>query len=112
MFLPGDEIKLPFFIEQTNEDGSKEIINISEVSGVMYETKSQRVVEVYKHGTNNAPEQVDTQTVLFTIESETTLTCTPGVEYSFDIWVGSIKTTFLGILGPCGNSPIKNIVHG
>jgi hypothetical protein len=111
MFIPGDEINLPFFIEQTNEDGSKEIIDISEVSGVMYETKTSRVIETYKNGTANAPVQVDSKTVLFTIASKTTLTCTPNVDYSFDIWVGSVKTTFLGILGPCGDSPIKKIVH-
>jgi|GEM_PF-4896660 len=111
-FLPGDQIELPFFVEQINDDGTTETIDISEVSGVMYETKNPgRIVKVYKHDTEDAPTQVDAKTVLFTITSADTLKCRPGFEYSFDVWVGNIKQTFLGILGVCGDSPIKNIVH-
>lgn len=79
-FYPGDQIELPFFIEQANPDGTKEIIDISEVSGVFYETKvPTRVIKVYKHGTPDAPQQVDTKTVLFVITPTDTLKCTKDI---------------------------------
>ena len=112
-FFPGDQIELPFFIEQVNPDGTKEVIDITEVSGILYETKTPtRIIKTYKHGTPDAPQQVDSKNVLFTITTADTLKCQPGYDYSFDVWVGSVKTTCYGSFGLCGSSPITKQVHG
>lgn len=105
-FIQGDEFELPFEIVATEPDGSQSIVELDEVSGILYEAKTNRVIQKYLHGTPEAPNQPEADVVAFHIKREHTLRCTPGAEYYFDIYVGSERRTFKGLFGVCEGSPI------
>ena len=105
-FFPGDNIEKTFFLEV---DG--EAVDISEVSGVLYETKTPgKIIHTFLDGTDSEPNQVDEKHVMFVFSPEITRKCRPGYELTFDVWVGIKLRTFTGVFGTPGSSPITNII--
>jgi hypothetical protein len=106
-FFPGDQLEKIFFLEV---DG--EAVEISEVSGVLYETKQPtRIIHTFEDGTATAPTQVDATHVKFTFTPEVTLKCRPGIHLTFDVWVGNKLRTWTGDFGTPGFSPITAIIQ-
>lgn len=107
-FLPGDNIEKTFFIEDENGDA----VEISELSGVLYETKNPaRILHTFLHNTETAPTQVDSKHVKFTFTPEITRKCRPSINYSFDVYVGSKQKIFVGDFGEAGFSPLTEILE-
>jgi len=106
-FIPGDLIEKTFFLEDENGDA----VDISELSGVLYETKTPtRIVHTFLHGTATAPTQVDAKHVKFTFSPEITRKCRKEVNYTFDVYVGSKQKIYTGDFGEAGFSPLTEIL--
>jgi hypothetical protein len=106
-FFPGDQLEKTFFLLVDDV-----AVDISEVSGVLYETKSPtHIIHTFVDGTETAPTQVDATHVLFTFTPEVTLKCRPGIALTFDVWVGNKLRTWTGDFGTPGFSPITAIIQ-